>query len=1044
VTGVRYRAAGSFLLRAAALPMGPLVALLGAADPAAPWEEDYAREVLAIAEQPFVRAALAIASPHLADAVARATPGDRGRTGLGVGRYLNRMSSRATPFGLMAGVSGGTFAESGTSRLVAGGAIGAARARADSGWVLELARRSVDVRTPPDDLAVRANDLLHLARGRVWLAAADSYGSADNRVVTVRLTGPVRVVLELVRTPRTVGELRERLAAGFPTAPVDRIDRLLVELVELGVLVGAWRPALTPDDGADDGRDGDLLPPTADAATRRVRESVEGEIRAFNRTGSPDLAGALQERLRGSTPGFTGPVLQVDAALATDGPVVLPHAVAALAEDAAHILARIGTWQQYPRHLRDYAVALADRYGEEAEVPLLELLAVETGLGPPSGYLNPPRRYELESAVPEHDHGSQQMARTAVLVRLVATALARGETVVDLDDAMVDELAGRPDLLDDRRPAPVLDVQLQLVAPDDDHPGWRGVVCGSGVFLGGRTSARFHDLLDPPSRVALAELAAVEAAALSPALVVELSYLPLTGRAGNVATRPRLLDWEMPVNVAASVPAERTVPLGDVLVGVRDGRLRLRSARLGRELNVVQHTMLNTALAPNVCRFVIEISQAGTRLPASFDWGSLADSMPFLPRLTRGELVLSRARWQLRTADLPPLDHAGSKSPALVEAVRRWREGWRVPRLVHLTEADNTILLDLESAVSMAELRRALRKAASGQVLVEEALPAPEQGFLRDTAGGCYAAEVVVPVVLHGAVDGPPRSVPPVRAAGRVPGRSDRLRTVGSDWLFVKLYTEGEAIDGLVVDAVPAVAERLAARHGVGEPFLLRYGDPHPHLRLRFLVPDEGVRTAVLGEVAQWAHRLVDDGTLVDFCFASYSREIERYGGLEVIEHAEALFRRDSTVTTHLLRHLLEGKSALDRVGLVASGVERLSRLLLPDPADRRALAGVFDARIGGPEFRAAAGPLWEACTGTGADRVALDGAARLWAVPAAAFAERLAAAGAAGRLTSDPDRILLSLFHMHANRMGLGRHEEQVAYGLWRRLLDRLAHSPT
>jgi Lantibiotic dehydratase, N terminus len=141
--------------------------------------------------------------------------------------------------------------------------------------------------------------------------------------------------------------------------------------------MNAWRPSLTLDAG--DGRD--LLPPTADAPTRRVRESVERDIRAFNQTDDPHRAIALQARLPALTPGFAGPVVQFDAGLAMVGPIVLPRAVQTLAEDAAHILGRVGTWHRYPRHLSEYTLAFAERYGEQAEVPLLELLAVETGAG---------------------------------------------------------------------------------------------------------------------------------------------------------------------------------------------------------------------------------------------------------------------------------------------------------------------------------------------------------------------------------------------------------------------------------------------------------------------------------------------------------------------------------------------------------------------------------------------------------------------------------------------------------------------------------------
>jgi thiopeptide-type bacteriocin biosynthesis protein len=1047
-----YRAAEFFLLRAPALPVGRLTAILNGCplpseDDARPhdWEGVYTQDIQAAWKLPIISAAIRAASPDLADAGDRLddlSANDRRRAVMSLGRYLNRMAVRSTPFGLMAGVAGGAFGESARTTL-SGQSIGVPRARPDMGWLMHLVKQEADeART---DFLVRSNDLLHESRGRLWLPTADGYGAHDDRVVTIRMTRAVRSVLDHVRLPRTLGALRAQLAREFPGTAPAQVEGMVDQLLELGILIGAWRPRLLTE--SPDSAPAVSLAATAGAPAAQVLEPVNETIRSFNLARDPYRVAELDERVRAATPGYDKPVVQIDARLSfQDGDLVLPREVQPLAEEAVRVLVDVAAATGYPSSLRDYANAFNEHYGAMAEVPLLELLSAETGLGPPAGYRNPPRTYPLAQQSGDQDRPS---ARDSVLARMVSTALAEGDRSVELDDRRLAELAAarKPDVAHTPPPMPVVDVQMQLIPPCDAHPSWRGVLCGGGIAPGGNTFARFHDLLTPAVRSGLRELARTESARVFPALPVELSYLPLDGRLANVAIRPPVLTWEMPVNVAPSVPADRVIPLADVVVGVRDGRLRLRSASRGRDLYVTQHTMLNPILAPNVCRFLLQVSRAYFRAPAFFDWGAFGQTMPFLPRVTRGDLVLRRARWKLLRADLPAGGRQRRESlPAFAQAVREWRELWRAPRHVYLSEGDNAILLDLESAPSMEELRLAISRTQADTVLLEEALPAPGDGFLRDAAGERYAAEVVVPVVIDpGQADEPaqPSEPRPATAPRPLPPPRARFRTVGDDWLFVKLYAEREAQDDLVVREMPGIVGDLAQRYGVGAPFFIRYADPAPHIRLRFPAHDERARDGSLSDVAAWARGLAADGLLVDFCFATYAQEIERYGGPALIGAAESLFRHDSSAAILLLRRLLDGDSALDRVSLVTLALERLSQFLLPSLTERRSLARyAAHAKAGGAEYRAAAPALWDALTGAGADHPTLEAAAGSWREPARFLGGRLAELSAADELWPDRQQILLSVLHMHCNRMGLQRSEEAIAYGMWRRLLDRVANS--
>ncbi|KJY42969.1 hypothetical protein VR41_05320 [Streptomyces sp. NRRL B-1568] len=956
---------------------------------------------------------------------------------MSLGRYLNRMSIRSTPLGTVAGVAVGTF-EEGPLPVLDNPAISRARARLDQGWVFRLLKSSKEKLGPHSELKLRTNDFTHSGRGRVWLDTADAYGEGSRRVASVRWSTAVQLVVDSARIPRTFAELEELLTEHYPAIPRDSVVGLLQQLVQLDFLITAHRPSLTS--GYEQPHIQAQFEPIVCSSSLGAMRKIEAAVAEFNEHGEvaelPSLFGLIKPLAAEVDGTYSGHFLQVDARLNTVRPPTLPAEIQRLAEDAAEIMTTVSTVFQYPRRLRDYATAFTERYGAHAEVPVLEVLSPETGLGAPAGYIHPPGAFELQSVAP--DRGRQ--AREAVLNRLVATSLTTGGREIALDDQWLHELrqvSQQPS--DERDFTPGLDIHLQVMPPSLVEPRWRGVVTETAVAHGGRTFARFYDLIGDDARARLREYAIAEEERLPGVGVVELSYLPAQARAANVSIRLGVRTVELPLNVSPGLAADQVLSLEDIVVGVREGRLYLHSPKLGCDLHVTQNTMLNQQLGPNVCRFLLEVSSGEFRSASPFDWGNLAISMPFLPRIVWREVVLRRARWLLTHRDLPAVSTRAFGDFA--EAVAAWRKRWSVPRFTFLTQRDNTLLLDLDSAPSLEDLRHAAGKAKGGFSLqIEEALPAPEESFLRDAHGALYAAEVVVPVLT--AAKSADR--PACRSKRRRVDESERLRPPGGEWIYAKLYAEPDAMDGLLTGEVLPLANSLVESFGIDLPFYLRYSDPAPHLRVRFQVTGEDRVHEVFGLIAKWAHKLVADGRLTDLVFATYRREIERYGGPYLISQAEGLFKRDSLATLALLRHLSEpvadpGTVALDRVALTSLSLERIGRVLVPDFTERHAFVRTISRPTSGSvEYRAVACDLWRSHTGTSRDARVLEEVTAIWQHEGAQFSAAIDKWAEEGELWSDRQSILRSLLHMHCNRMGLSRDEEEAAYGMWRRLLDR------
>jgi thiopeptide-type bacteriocin biosynthesis protein len=1054
-----YAAAGFFVLRAPVLPARVFAELTAASVPAGTAAGDLAGRldqarqqsfavVRRLAHDPVVRQALAVASTDLSHGLRKVEQGngDRRRTERAYGSlfsYLVRMSTRPTPFGLFAGVGFGTLADTTTVHLEVP-CLRRLRARPDMGWLVAAIKQVEGDEDLARQLEVLVNHLAYDTGAHLVVPQPDIDRENDDRAVVLRAGRAVRYVLREARTSIPYRTLRDRLHDAFPDVPARRVDAVLRELLGHHVLVSNLRPPLTDPDPA--GHVLRRLHRVAGAADLRRRLAgiltTMGEIDRAG-VGAParlidDLV-ATQQALAG-VPHQT---VQVDAALSLAAPRLNAEVGDALADAAGTLLRLTPDADELP-HLRQYRAAFEERYGSETEVPVKELLCPERGLDAPPTYQWPQRSYPLPPADPEGPP-----ARDEVLSAVLAEALRTGTRQVELDDELVRRLS-QPEPAAGP-PARAVELVVQLAAASRealDAGAWRAVI---EPVPGGRMLGRFIDLLGDEALQALRSYAIREEELFPEAIFAELSYFP-SGRRGNVAVRPLLRSHEVVVNTTPSVPPERVLDLDDLVVGVRDRHFYLRSVGRGRRVVVTQSHMLNLALAPNVCRFLVEVSADGRPQPLAFDWG-MAGNAPYLPRLARGRIVLSPARWHLRSSSLGGMPAVADDERCFL-ALQRWRARWQAPRHVYLVEGDARLLLDLEHPLSVGQLRRKLdRTEAAGPVQLQELLPGFEDLWLRDADEQPFFSELVVPLLPRpeATASGRRRPVPSRRVdpVGRVPD-DVRYLLPGGRWTYLKLYAPARQHEELIAGPVREMARVLQRQGHVDHWFFVRYADPAPHLRVRFHAAADAAREAVLVEATAWASGLARHGLVNRMVVDSYVREVERYGGPDGVAAMEEVFGADSALVAGILAAVRSGRLTLDPTVVAGCTLDRLfARYGLDLPGRLRLLDGL-GAGDGVPvaplqERRVL---LCELLVAEDARRGSLPQEQAeqdrrlgdLWAVhqPAleTAFA-RVRELAEHGKLWKPEAEILASLAHMHLNRLlGTDAERERTVYALWRHSL--------
>ena len=993
-----------------------------------------------------VRTAIAIASAEF-DRVLDAAPDDRATAT--TRRYLARMSTRPTPFGLFAGVGLAQLGDRTTLELAAGPRP--RRTRPDAARLAAFAAALEQDPAIRSELTVVANSSARWRAGRIVLAeraatvpvptesatvptvaepaTVPTVGHSPTAAtgngpvaVSVRATGVVRRALAMARDPIRYADLVDRLVAVTPGADHRRVEGLLDELCRQTLLLTELRPSPTHLERADIVRDRvSSIGPAAAAAQRLA--AVLDAARDFD-AGPPTAAGyrAAAQPAIGLAPA-TGPALQVDSGLRLSAATITEQ-VALEAARGAGLLLRMSPTPHGPSHLAGYRRTFESRYGSRGEVGILELLDPITGLGPPpppaAGRLDPGRSAE----------------RAATLLSLATSALRDQATCVELDENLLRRLESADQATVSFPPSVELTVAVVGATREAVDRGQFELIVGPSVGSGsaGRMLGRFADLV-PGATDALQRIADDEATVAPGVLFAELCYAPRSARQINVATRPNARSHEIAVGVSAATDPEHTIPLDELVAFVRDGRLRLRWSTTGQEVVVTAGHMLNSSGAPALARFLSEIGRDGRSQLTGFSWGPAA-GFPRLPRVRSGRVVLSLAQWRIDPGDLGGPDSDADRFRDLLEG---WRERWHVPSRLAIAAGDRRLALDLDRPYDVAELRSEVRMARAA-LTVTELYPDTTDLWLTDSDGRRYTAEYVVPLIRRAAEpeapDGPPRS----------PTAPDR-RPLGSDWLFVKLYTAGDLEDDLLAGPVRELLEEVH-RLGVTGSFFLRYDDPERHIRLRLHGAPDLLLTTVLPRVTAWANELLSDGITRRWAVDTYERELDRFGGPAGTDAVERFFIADTGAVLELLADRMAGRNGLDSLPLAVLTIDALISGFGLDLGERAGWASERGGprRESGADYRATKADLRPAL----ADRPAPSGrpapdrtnvAREVLRRAAADLRAELDRLAAAGPLTVAPTDLLSSLTHLHLNRLiAASRPTERRVYGLLGRLYSGLA----
>lgn len=972
-----------------------------------------------------VLAAVAVASPSLLAEIERQSRSRHFSTAAAEGkllRYIIRMSTRPTPYGLFSGV---TMLKCGEKTDVCLDTSSCrTRTRADMEW---LVRQVLILESDPQvrkNLHFIANGTILMAAGRAFLMEKEPCESdPGGKGVSIRLTGVVKHVLALSQRPVHYGDLASQLIANAPSASVGAVDSLLTELWKQTFLISSLRPSLLNPNPLRHVLDQIERIPAARGHYLRLK-SLHDSLTEWEADPSSRSARSFKALRNRFEPKDDEAILQVDTAASVSPASSISTAIANEAAKAAEILLRVSPWPQGFQYLNMYRERFISRYGER-EVKLLELLNSDFGLGSPYS----PQSLNASGA------RLTTAKRDRILIRLASNALRNLTPSIELDSKMIEQLEAQD--RDERFPMSV-DVNVFVAArsPQAIDSGDFQIIVGpnTGASSAGKNLGRFATMLGADGQRALRDIDAAERALFPDVIFAELVYQPRKLRSANVAIRPMYRTHEIPVGIHPYEKSSHVIPLSELVVGVASNRFYLKWTVNDRKVIARSGHMLNSNNAPVICRFLEDISLDGLAHLSGFDWGAARD-FPFLPRVQVGKCILRPAQWQI-DAELVSSSLRSDSPEGFGESLASWRKSWRVPRHVYLSVGDNRLLLDLEDMGQVGELRRELRHLTDGTVKLQEAIPALDQVWLGGKAGHFFSEFTVFLTQRPAVVT---REPAPEKSRAILGADIPRSLPPGSEWLYVKLYLGQKFEDQVISESVRPFCDNLVSAGLVAKWFFIRYSDPDGHLRLRFRGDPRRLTADVFPKVCSWANELMGRGICQKFSFDTYEQEVERYGGVAGLEIAESIFHEDSRTVSELLSAVKVKGFSLSQTALAVFTGGRLLDCLGFDQSN---YAGWYEGQAQlrkhvSQDYRREKADLIELLTNP-EKMLAERGALSVFTIMAQsrarypALASRFQDLSRGGILTREFQDICGSLLHMHFNRLlGPGRDEERKIFGL-------------
>ena len=643
-------------------------------------------------------------------------------------RYISRMSTRCTPFGLFAGCGIGVIGDK--TDIILDNEI-SRTTRLDMSYLTSLYDTLTKIPEIKERIRYFPNTSLYRV-GKNYRYVETIYKNTGRKyqIAEIRYSSYLNKILKNIQHGANIETIASMLIKTDEISEEDALD-FIDELIASNIIVAELSQSVTGDDYLT--RIIKLLEEIDyNGVVLGQLENISALLKKLDTdTNSENLYEQIQYLIKTIKSPYDKKFLfQVDM-VKKDMVAVLGSNIIDEIQSTLTLLNKI-TPSGRNETLYQFQKDFYNRY-EEREIPLMEALDPDIGIGYPSNN----NTSVLSPLVDDWVFPQQKIEGVnrfqSVLFQKVMFSLNQRKTEIELTDKDVEGMkANWRDL-----PATIC-VMIEIKAESQDLLiRWNSCGGSSAANL----LARFAHT-DKRINQHVRTIVETEQKIISDVVLAEIVHSP-EARTGNILSRPHLRDHEILYLSDTDLPEDKIIKLSDLFLSIKKDRLTIRSKKLNKEV-IPRLTTAHNYHYPGtmpVYRFLCDMQVQTGRNALYFNWGQqFGKGLPFLPRVRYRNTILFPATWVINCEEIKYL-FGIKEDNLLIETVSKWRNTHSIPCKVLMPDGDNELFVNWENPLSIRSLFSIIKKRQT--VKFTEFLFEPDSAVIKDKKG-VYTNEFVV------------------------------------------------------------------------------------------------------------------------------------------------------------------------------------------------------------------------------------------------------------------------------------------------------------
>lgn len=586
--------------------------------------------------------------------------------------YLNRASTRTTPFGLFTGVSLAGVDQEQSSDV---DFHYKKHARIDMGWLNRLIKKIESKYY--SSLSFKINGAVYQQGDRAKLM----YNTDEEaEAINIYLSNPFDIINQLCEDESvSYNKIIKKLTGSYPDRDILVLEGYLKQLIEKEFLISELRIPICNTNELE-------VLISILKNNNRITEylqdltEVKGFIDDYNKSDIGDgidlyklICSKMDQIMKNETTNY----LQVDYEVQINTSIISLADIENMNELINYFI-NLSSLNQN-KYLDEFKMRFLEKYGEYVEVHITDLLDEAIGIGAPHGYTKPSNQFirndssDLSMGSPLREYFMKKY-----------TEAVKHETDISLNDKEINYLI--KEYNQEELPN---SLELNFIVKQEDSVKRFYLGPNTGSPYAGKTFGRFSHFSEE-FQMLLKEI--------QNKLPVdeeydncELSYVPQNSRMANVTRNYTFKEKNISLFVN-SHDEENEIKLRNVVVGYENNKLYLRDLITKRKIKVTSNNMLNPSMGSNLIRFIQEISIGQGFIWYDLPWQRYYANFLYVPEIKYKNFILQSEMWRISKEHFVFKDEKITYS-IFIEEFLSLKEKFRISNLVYLQNADNRLLL---------------------------------------------------------------------------------------------------------------------------------------------------------------------------------------------------------------------------------------------------------------------------------------------------------------------------------------------------------------